>query len=104
MANVNYRHVASFTVKELRQLGWDGAMYNSQSVGTWVPSRDGYDSDPDDEYETFDRRKAHRSGAIGLPMDDINKVMYYAREKWFGSVEKVMNKYILYVITIHHLL
>lgn len=66
MANVNYRHVASFTVKELRQLGWDGAMYNSQSVGTWVPSRDGYDSDPDDEYETFDRRKAHRSGAMIL--------------------------------------
>jgi len=81
VANGNYRHVASFTIKELRQLGWDGAMYNSQSVGTWVPFIDGYDSDPDDTYETFDRRKAHRSGVIGLPMDDINKVMYSMPDK-----------------------
>ena len=46
-----------------------------------MPFIDGYDSDPDDTYETFDRRKAHRSGVIGLPMDDINKVMYSMPEK-----------------------
>jgi hypothetical protein len=70
-----YRHIGSFSLKELRQIGWDGAMYNSVSVGTWVPLVDGYESDNSDRYEPFDQRKARRERIIGLPVEDIEKYM-----------------------------
>jgi hypothetical protein len=50
-------------------------MYNSVSVGTWVPLVDGYESDNSDRYEPFDQRKARRERIIGLPVEDIEKYM-----------------------------
>jgi len=76
LPNGKYRHIGSFSLKELRQIGWDGAMYNSQFVETWVPLVDGYDSDENDKYEPFNQRKARESGIIGLPIQDIGKYMY----------------------------
>lgn len=70
-----FRHIASFSLKELRQLGWDGSLYHSSSVGTWVPYINGYDSDDDDSYEPFDRKKARQTGIIGLPIDLVKKYM-----------------------------
>ena len=69
-----YRHIASFSLKELRQLGWDGAIYNSQTLGTWVPFIDGYDSNENDEYKLFNKREARSAGIIGLPIDMIGKL------------------------------
>lgn len=70
-----YRHIGSFTLRELRQIGWDGAMYQSDYVGTWVPYVDGYDSEEDFEFEDFDQRQQRRNGIIGLPQTDVGKFM-----------------------------
>jgi len=70
-----YRHIGSFSLRELRQIGWDGAMYQSDYVGTWVPYVDGYDSEEDFEFEDFDQRQQRRNGIIGLPQSDVGKFM-----------------------------
>lgn len=64
-----YRHIASFSLEELRQLGWDGARYYSDSLKeNWVPFVCGYDSDPGHEYEPFDIEAAKSLGVVGNPM------------------------------------
>jgi len=66
LLNGKYRHIASYSLEELRKMGWDGAMYNGGTYdGVWVPFIDGYDSDPDHEYEPFDIAIAKRSGTAG---------------------------------------
>lgn len=75
LSSGKFRHIASFSLKELRQLGWDGSLYHSKSVGTWVPYINGYDSDDNDSYEPFDRKEARHNGIIGLPIDLIKKYM-----------------------------
>ena len=75
LENGKYRHIASFSLKELRQLGWDGAMYRSDTLENWVPYIEGYDSDDEDEYESFDRRKARKERTLGLPMEEAGKIM-----------------------------
>jgi hypothetical protein len=87
LSNGKYRHVGSFSLKELRQIGWDGAMYNSTSVGTWVPLVDGYESDDSDRYEAFDQRKARRERIIGLPVEDIGKYMLVLTPSSYESGE-----------------
>jgi hypothetical protein len=64
-----YRHIADFSVKELRKMGWDGAMAVSMETcrGEYVPFVCGYDSDKEDEYEPVDLEKARESGLLGLP-------------------------------------
>jgi hypothetical protein len=65
-----HRHIASFTLKELRKLNWDGAMTVSRTLdGECVPFVCGYDSDPQDEYEQVDMAAAKRRGIIGLSPD-----------------------------------
>ena len=73
--NGNYRHIASFKLDELRKLKWDGSMYASRSLETWVPFIDGYDSDLDDTYEPFDRKEAEENRILGLPVEEVGSYM-----------------------------
>jgi len=69
-----YRHIASYSLEELRKMEWDGATYQGMTYqGTWVPFVSGYDSDPDHEYEDFDMDVARREGIAG--QDDVGKYM-----------------------------
>jgi hypothetical protein len=63
-----YRHIASFSLEDLRRMGWDGAMYRSESLEEWVPFVCGYDSDPEHEYEPVDIESAKAAGVVGNPM------------------------------------
>ena len=68
------RHIASYSLEELRKMKWDGAMYQGETYkGVWVPFVSGYDSDPGQEYEDFDMDVdvARREGVAGL--DDVGK-------------------------------
>lgn len=65
------RHIASYSLDELIDLGWDGAMYSSsqaghQARGHFVPFIAGYDSDEGDIYESIDIEAGKRAGTIGL--------------------------------------
>ena len=67
LENGKYRHIASFNLTELRKMGWDGAMYQGNTCrGVWVPLVNGYDSDPEHEYEEVNIRAAMRLGVVGL--------------------------------------
>ncbi|CAN0148219.1 unnamed protein product, partial [Heterosigma akashiwo] len=77
--NGKYRHIASFTLEELRKMQWDGAMYQSKSYpGLWVPYVSGYDSDPAHVYEDFDVTAAKREGTVGSS-GAVGKYMIVAR-------------------------
>jgi len=70
-----YRHIASYSMDELIDLGWDGATYTSTrgkhaAVGHHVPFIPGYDSDADDEYEPIDVAAGKRAGVIGIPPEE----------------------------------
>ena len=66
-ASGRYRHIASYSMAELIELGWDGAKYNSKTIsGQWVPFVPGYDSDEDDKYEPIDVQAGKQAGIIGL--------------------------------------
>lgn len=66
LPNGKYRHIASYSLEELCQLGWDGATYQGQTFeAEWVPFVNGYDSDPEHEYEEFDIMTAKRYGIVG---------------------------------------
>jgi len=69
LPNGKYRHISSFSLEELRKIGWDGAMTVSDTLqdAEYVPFVCGYDSDKDDEYEPVDVEKAKRRGLVGLP-------------------------------------
>jgi hypothetical protein len=73
--NGRYRHIASYSLEELIDMGWDGAKYNSSTQGAWVPYVPGYDSDPDDEYERVNIAHGKRQGLIGLTEEDIGLCM-----------------------------
>lgn len=73
--NGRYRHVASYSIKELVAIGWDGAMYVSTNVaqqmnGLYVPFISGYVSDSDDSYDPIDVQAGKRIGVIGLPSNE----------------------------------
>lgn len=89
LSNGKFRHIASFTLKELHQIGWDGAMYRFDTLRTWVPYIDGYDSDDNDRYEPFDQREARRQRIVGLPLDEIGKFMKidYPNEEGYRIVQ-----------------
>jgi len=74
-----YRHIASYTLDELIDLGWDGAMYvtkgRHEAAGNYVPYIPGYDSDADDVYEPIDVQKGKREGVIGLPREEVGLYM-----------------------------
>ena len=72
-----YRHIASYSLEQLLQLGWDGAKYSSSDTipGTSVPFVCGYDSDPDNEYAPFDVAKARQEGLVGLQQQDVGLYM-----------------------------
>lgn len=75
LASGCYRHIASYSLKELLQMGWDGAKYNSTDTlpGLYVPFVCGYDSDPDNVYVTLtkdDIVKARKEGLVGLPKSE----------------------------------
>jgi hypothetical protein len=75
-----FRHIASYSLDELIDLGWDGAMYvcsqaRHAATGQYVPFIVGYDSDEDDEYEPIDVQAGKRAGTIGLPADEIGLYM-----------------------------
>lgn len=70
-SNGRYRHIAGYSLKELVDMGWDGAKYNSTTIESWVPYVPGYDSDSDDEYERVDLSEGKRQGLIGLTEDDV---------------------------------
>lgn len=74
------RHIASYSLDELIDLGWDGAMYVSSQAqhsarGQYVPFIVGYDSDEDDVYEPINIQAGNRAGTIGLPTDEIGMYM-----------------------------
>ena len=76
--NGKYRHIASYTMKELMALGWDGATYVSTrgqgrhaADSHHVPFVCGYDSDSEDEYEPIDIAKGKREGVIGIPQEGL---------------------------------
>lgn len=78
LMNKKYRHIASFSLEELRMMQWDGAMYQGDTFkGVWVPFVDGYDSDPSHEYERFDINIAIEAGTAGV--NDFNKYMMTAQ-------------------------
>ena len=72
-----YRHIASYSLKQLLQLGWDGATYCSSDTipGTSVPFVCGYDSDPDNTYAPFDVAKARQEGLVGLQTHKVGLYM-----------------------------
>lgn len=70
-ANGRYRHIAGYSLKELIEMGWDGAKYNSSTIKSWVPYIPGYDSDSDDEYERVNLADGKRQGLIGLTEEDV---------------------------------
>ena len=71
LPNGKYRHIASFSLQELCKLGWDGALYSSESQrGAWVPFVCGYDSDPEHEYEPVNLRRTAAGGTVGLPANE----------------------------------
>jgi hypothetical protein len=75
-----YRHIASYTIDELTELGWDGAMYSATkgrhaAIGLYVPFICGYDSDADDDYEPINIQAGKRAGTIGLPPDETGRYM-----------------------------
>lgn len=78
-SNGRYRHIASFSQEELRELGWDGAKYcsngNHAAKGMWVPFVCGYDSDADDRYDPIDVAAGKRAGTIGLRDDEVGLYM-----------------------------
>lgn len=74
-ASGKYRHIASYSLDELIELGWDGAMYTATrgkhaAKGHYVPFIVGYDSDADDEYELVDVPAGKHAGIIGLPAEE----------------------------------
>ena len=74
LPNGRYRHIASYTLDELIDLGWDGSWYTSTRAnhavrGQYVPFIFGYDSDEEDEYEPFDVEARKREGTIGRPIE-----------------------------------
>jgi hypothetical protein len=78
LPNGKYRHIASFSLDELRRLGWRGCMYTASegehaANGMWVPFLDGYDSEPELEYEPFDVHVGRRAGTVGIDLDDVGK-------------------------------
>jgi hypothetical protein len=72
-----YRHIASYSLKHLLQLGWDGAKYSSSNTipRTYVPFFFGYDSDPDNAYAPVDVAKARQEGLAGLQKQDVGLYM-----------------------------
>jgi hypothetical protein len=78
-SNGKYRHIASYSMKELMALGWDGAKYCPQNYtalrGVWVPFICGYDSDPDDVYEPVDIGAGRKAGTIGIPPEEVGLYM-----------------------------
>jgi hypothetical protein len=78
LSNGKYRHIASYNLDELIDLGWDGAMYVSTRgrhavIDKYVPFINGYDSDSEDEYEPIDVEAGKRAGIIGLSPDEKGK-------------------------------
>jgi hypothetical protein len=81
LPNGKYRHIATFSLKELRQIGWDGSMYLADDAhhaarGFWVPYVSGYDSDPDMDFEPFDMQEMRRKGTVGVREDEVGKFVY----------------------------
>lgn len=63
--SLKYRHIADFSLEELRRIGWDG--YTSATLdGQWVPYVCGYDSDPDDSYAVVNVAAGIQAKTIGL--------------------------------------
>ena len=83
LPNGKYRHIASYTLNELIDLGWCGAMYvakrakHDNITGQYVPFITGYDSDEQDEYEPIDVEAGKRAGIIGRPLDEKGRYMVY---------------------------
>lgn len=77
LPNGRCRHIASFSLAELRQLGWDGSMYNSRTTipGKWVPFVCVYDSDDEEQYEAVNEVAAGRAGLTGLPDEEYGRYM-----------------------------
>jgi hypothetical protein len=78
LSNGKYRHIASYNLDELFDLGWDGAMYVSTRgkhavIDQYVPFINGYDSDSEDDYEPIDVQAGKRAGIIGLSPEEIGK-------------------------------
>lgn len=81
--SAKYRHIASYSMEELIELGWDGAMYNSVRgrhavKGCYVPFICGYDSDAEDDYEPINVQAGKLAGTIGLPPGEIGLYMILA--------------------------
>ena len=75
-----YRHIASYSLEELIDLGWDGAMYTSTRArhaasGLYCPFIAGYDSDSEEEYEPIDVQRGKREGTIGLSASQVGLYM-----------------------------
>jgi hypothetical protein len=73
--NGKYKHIASYSMEELVDLGWDGATYTSTkgrhaARGHHVPFICGYDSDEADTYEPIDLAAGKRNGVIGIPREE----------------------------------
>ena len=76
--NGRCRHIASYSLDELREIGWCGAKYLSnegkhEATGNWVPFVKGYDSDEDRAYEPIDTRAATQAGTLGLAADEVGQ-------------------------------
>jgi hypothetical protein len=90
------RHIASYSLDELIDLGWDGAMYNSsqarhQARGYFVPFIAGYDSDEDDMYEPIDIEAGKRAGTIGLPPEEEGLYMLVLDMNGGNQLVKIKN-------------
>jgi hypothetical protein len=78
-ASGRFRHIASYSLEELIELGWDGAMYicsatrakPHEASGMQVAFIPGYDSDEEDTYDPIDVVVARRAGILGLPADEV---------------------------------
>lgn len=82
LPNGKYRHIASYTLDELIDFGWDGSWYTSSrgkhdATDMFVPFIDGYDSDEEEEYEPFDVEAGKRAGTIGRPTELKGRYMAF---------------------------